>query len=89
MGKGRVATDMNIQQSELGDLKQRQPRGPWKGNWATSYHKALFSVVRISLHSVPTIQKLVVGVLKKNSISERQERFGYGPNVNSEAKPPR
>ena len=54
-GKGKAATDMEIQQPELGDLMQRQPRGSGKGHWATSYNRALFSVVIISLRSVPTL----------------------------------
>ena len=60
-----------------GQLGNLLPQGP------------IFSSQNITAQCAHSIQKLVVGVLKKNSISERQERFRYGPNVNSEAKPPR
>ena len=43
MRKVKAATDMDIQQPELGDLKHRQPRRPWKGHWATLSYRAVFS----------------------------------------------
>ena len=90
MGKGKTAIDMDIQQPQHRHSAAKAAQGPLEGPLGHLLPQGpIFSSHNIAAQCDNPIQKLVDGVLKKNTISGKWVRFGYGPNVNSEAKPPR